>query len=311
MSAVSIILCSMAFSTMHGFAQTQPPSTLSLIRTIGTRSELYSIAGISTDLRGNIFVTDVLDYAVKKFDGKGRLLERVGHRGYGPGEFRSPAYSVFCHDTLAVLQVQDPRIQIFDRDLSYLGEFSVADAMPIDIACTPCGWLGVAIIVDSAHGGVLLYPNMCGRFPRRILFQRTGKKHPLYGATRIGLCHDGTVVAAYLFMNRVELYTRTGRLLRQFTVPAMSEFIGDGEGTSVPEKTYIRRVLTRANGEIILVGGTEAPNPGRDLFVFNREGTYLGTRTLPEKSRVICVGEQGSLYAAEEFGTSIRKFLVH
>ncbi|HXX64330.1 MAG TPA: hypothetical protein VEO56_11105, partial [Bacteroidota bacterium] len=169
-----ITLCLVASTIFGAFAQ--PPGVLSLAETIGTRSELYSIAGISTDPRGNFYITDVLDYAVKKFDGKGKLLARVGHRGYGPGEFRAPAYSVFCRDTLAVLQVEDPRVQIFGRDLTYLGEFCVPDAMPIDIACMRSGSLAIAIIADSTHGAVLVYANMKGRSPRRITFEETGRR---------------------------------------------------------------------------------------------------------------------------------------
>ena len=39
---------------------------------------------------GEIYVLDSLDYALKKFDARGRLMEKGRRQGQGPGEFLSP-----------------------------------------------------------------------------------------------------------------------------------------------------------------------------------------------------------------------------
>jgi hypothetical protein len=281
-------------------------------RTLGTGADalLYSVSGISVDGRNNVYVTDLLDYSVKKFDKRGTCVGKVGRRGTGPGEFRSPALSLVIGERLVVLQMEDPRIQVFDTGLTYRGGFIVQGGMPVDI--TP-GWprgMAIALYGDSSRGMVLKYNGPGWLNPRRIPLEPTGKAHPLYAASRIALCRDGTLVVAYLFMNRVELYSREGRFRRRFSVGGMVCGKGDDDDGQVPEKTYFRKVLLDAAGNILLLGGNQAPHPGRDIFVCRRDGSCIRTFVLPCGSRVIAAGEKNALYATDEAGTRVEKYIL-
>jgi hypothetical protein len=278
-------------------------------RTLGN-AILYSVSGISVDRRSNVYVTDLLDYSVKKFDRSGACVGKVGRRGTGPGEFKSPALSLVIGGRLVVLQMEDPRIQVFDTGLVYRGGFIVPWGMPVDI--TP-GWprgMAIALYSDSSRGMVLRYEGPEGGTPRRILLEPTGKRHPLYSASRIALCRDGTLVVAYLFMNRVELYSREGRFRRWFSVGGMVRGEEEEDDQGVPEKTYFRKVLLDDAGNILLLGGNQAPHPGRDIFVCRRNGSCIRTFVLPSRSRVIAVGEKNTLYATDEAGTRVEKYIL-
>ena len=237
-------------------------------------------------------------------------MGKVGRRGTGPGEFRSPAFSMLTGERLIVLQMEDPRIQVFDTGLVFRGGFIVPGGMPVDITPVWPRGMAIALYGDSSHGVVLRYDGTEGRSPQRIPLEPTGKGHPLYAASRIAVCHDGTLVVAYLFINRVELYSREGRLLRRFSVGGMVSEGGEEDDRQVPQRTYFRKVLLDAAGNILLLGGNQAPHPGRDIFVRRRDGSSIHTFVLPSRTRLIAAGENHALYATDEGGTRVERYIL-
>lgn len=47
----------------------------------------YRVRDINVDNRGNIYVVDMSNYRVQKFDRNGNYLQTIGRYGQGPGEF--------------------------------------------------------------------------------------------------------------------------------------------------------------------------------------------------------------------------------
>jgi hypothetical protein len=276
----------------------------------GSDGVLYSVSGIAVDRRNNMYVTDLLDYSVKKFDGRGAYLGKVGRRGRGPAEFRTPALSLVTGNRLVVLQMEDPRVQVFDEGLGFRGEFNVKGGLPVDIAPDRPRGMAIALYSDTSYGIVLRYDRPEGGEPSRVQMEPTGRAHPLYAAARIAVCPDGLLVAGYLFMNRVELYTRNGRLLRRFSVLQMPATISAKDDRRVPEDTYIRKVLVDGAGRILLLGGNQAPHPGQDIFIYREDGSFIRTYELPFKCRVLASGGNGSIYASDAAGTRIEKFTL-
>jgi hypothetical protein len=286
--------------------------TVCLARSVGTGRDtpLYSVSGIALDERSNMFVTDRLDYSVKKFDGNGACRGRVGRRGTGPGEFRSPALSLVTGGRLVVLQASDPRIELFDTDLKYRGEFVVRGGMPVDIAKAGPRGLALALYSDTAGASVLLCEEPEGINVRRIVISATGMKNPLYAASHIAVCRDGSIVVASLFLNRVEMYSTGGKLLRRFSIAGMVSPPQCDDDGRVPGSTYFRKVVVDGQGRILLLGGNQAFHPGRDLFVCSSNGSYLRTCTLQFKPRVIVPGGGKALYATDETGTRIERYII-
>jgi len=275
--------------------------------TLGHRGNapLYSVSGISVDGHGNIFVTDILEYAVKKFDPCGRLVARTGRRGSGPGEFRAPTLSVAAGGRVVVVQVEDPRIEIFDTGLVFREEVRVSGGLPVDLAQAGGGAFAVALCGDSTSAEVLLYRPGRHEQPARLRLAPTGCRLPLYAAVRVGFSPGGRIVAAYLFLNRVEIYSRRGRLLRRFAVDGMPCRIAEPGDRRIPEETYFRKVLVDTDGSIILLGGNQGPHPGRDLFICSSSGNVRRRLVLPSRARTLSLGGAHRLLAASEDGTAV------
>jgi hypothetical protein len=81
--------------------------------------------------------------------------------------------------------------------------------------------------------------------------------------------------------------------------------IDDGR---IPEETYFRKVLVDAAGNILLLGGSQSPHPGRDVFLCRKDGSLLRTFVLASRSRLIALGKPGALYATDETGTIVEKY---
>ena len=116
-------------------------------------------SGISILRSGNLVVTDGYgNNRIVLFAPDGALIKQVGlraggpeDRGTGPGEFHLPHQAaVDAADNVYVVDRENHRIQIFDKDLNYLREFAHAGWNPWDIAISRKGDDGFAYIADHA-----------------------------------------------------------------------------------------------------------------------------------------------------------------
>jgi len=73
--------------------------------------------------RGRIYVADTHAHDIKVFTDDGRLLDVIGRRGEGPGEFNSPTHLAFAFDKLYVTDTLNSRIQIFDEHGKMFNKF--------------------------------------------------------------------------------------------------------------------------------------------------------------------------------------------
>ena len=86
--------------------------------------ELVRPVGIARDsVRGRLFVADSQAHDVKVFTDDGTLLEIIGRRGEGAGEFNGPTYVAWANDRLLVTDTLNSRVQVFDAEGRYLHEF--------------------------------------------------------------------------------------------------------------------------------------------------------------------------------------------
>jgi hypothetical protein len=85
------------------------------------------ISGIDFAPDGSFVLTDVHSSQVRRYDAGGRLQRRMGRRGYGPGEFQMPMFPVIdARGRIHVLDLQQPRITVFDADGTFLRAVSTA-----------------------------------------------------------------------------------------------------------------------------------------------------------------------------------------
>jgi DNA-binding beta-propeller fold protein YncE len=89
------------------------------------RGDYFKIpSGITIDIDGCVYVTDSGLHVVKKFDGKGNLVDSWGNYGHGPGQFSCPqGITVIGPNRIVVDDTGNHRSQMFTLKGVFLCEF--------------------------------------------------------------------------------------------------------------------------------------------------------------------------------------------
>lgn len=73
--------------------------------------------------KGRVFVADTRAHDIKVFSDDGKLINVIGQRGEGNGEFNFPTHLAFVAGKLYVTDSMNSRIQIFDSDGNWIDKF--------------------------------------------------------------------------------------------------------------------------------------------------------------------------------------------
>lgn len=80
--------------------------------------------GLARDAqRGRVYVADTRAHDIKVFDDDGQLMNVIGQRGEGDGEFNFPTHLAFVAGKLYVTDTMNSRIQTFDADGNFIAKF--------------------------------------------------------------------------------------------------------------------------------------------------------------------------------------------
>lgn len=119
--------------------------------------------GLARDAkRGVIYVADARAHDIKLFDDRGQLLEVLGQRGGGDGEFNFPTHLAFAQDRLYVTDSINARVQVFGRDESMKWKFGQRGlyvgnlVRPKGVAVDDEGFI---YVVESLYDTLLVYNN--------------------------------------------------------------------------------------------------------------------------------------------------------
>jgi tripartite motif-containing protein 71 len=86
--------------------------------------EFDAPAGVAVDDQGNVFVSDLYNHWIQKFDASGRFLAAWGGKGRASGRFRYPAgVAVSRSGEVFVADAFNNRVQVFTRDGRYLRQW--------------------------------------------------------------------------------------------------------------------------------------------------------------------------------------------
>jgi len=81
------------------------------------RGQLQRPTGLARDAqRGRLFVADTYAHDVKVYTEAGELLQTIGRRGNGAGEFNFPTHLAWAQDELYVTDTMNNRVQVFDAE---------------------------------------------------------------------------------------------------------------------------------------------------------------------------------------------------
>ena len=132
-----------------------------------TNKELIDPTGLAVD-GPNIYVTDISNNTLLKFDNTGKPLKSVGQEGSGKGEFDGPVGLTVVGDEVIVCDGNNDRLQVFTSDLVFVRQFGSQGKgngqflCPWDVTHDEDGNL---YVTDSNHVQVF---NINGKFLRTV-----------------------------------------------------------------------------------------------------------------------------------------------
>ena len=267
---------------------------------------LFQWAGVVVDTKGYTYVTDSMDYSLKKFDPQGKLIKKVGRKGQGPGEFMAPRLLDCSEKFLYVTDQYIPGLQVFDKELNFKRRLSIK--MPIsDLKVLSDSQIAVATLLANKVASIFIY-NAGGELIRE--FRYSEKKLPLMmEMVSFDFDTEGNLYVAYTFQDRIEKFNKDEKKLWSEKLLKVKKVKREKVASYVvPTEVVYKDVALDTSGDLFVLGGHLSKNKSRDVYVLSPEGKYLTTFSLPDSSHCIYIDENNFLYSRANEGVTIKKF---
>jgi hypothetical protein len=289
---------------------TLPKVTLEEVLSVGCLDDdtLFQWVGVAVDPTGHIYVTDAMDYSIKKFGADGRLLQKAGRKGQGPGEFLAPRLLVRSDEHLFVTDQSIPGIQVFDHNLKFVRRIPIK--IPIgDIQVLSDDRIAVVALLLNQSGSIHVY-NHGGEILRKIHYNGR-KKTSMMDWVEIGFDGEDSLYVLYNFQDRIEKFDPTGGKLWARSILNLKRVKTKRVGPwTVPDKIIFKDLVFDSEERLYILGGGFSKNPSRDVYVLNPKGEFLTTFTLPETSHCIYIDSKNNLYSRANEGITLKKYRI-
>jgi len=267
---------------------------------------IFLWTGIAVDVNDDIYLVDTLDYAVKKFDPRGRLLKKTGRKGQGPGEFTQAVGLAVAGGFVYVWDLNVKALQVFSRDLVFQKSLPLPGTVD-GLSRRPDGTLAAAIRT-SAGAEKFIILTADGRITRE--FGLTDSRS-LILTESVGLASgpSGDIFFGYLFRDLVEKRNDRGeRLWARSLWGGKTPAAVETHGFKIPTETCILSVACDSRGRLYALGGKKAKYQAREVAVFEADGSAAAGFVLPEPSHTIYVDHHDDLYVAADGGVTLKKY---
>lgn len=258
--------------------------------------------GVAVDSNGNVFVTDLNNHSVHKFDSEGKLAAKWGTRGCGDGQFNEPnCVAVDSKGNVYVVDSGNHRIQQFDSDGKFLGKWGSQGSGEGEFE-EPSG-----AAVDSTGNVYVadLYNHRVQKFDSQAKFlMKFGKKGR--GDGELACPHDvavdsaGNVYVADFGSDRIQKFDSHGN----FRLKWGSRGTGDGQFRDPNCVT----VDSEGNVFVADMGNSRIQkfdSQGQFLRKWGRKGSGEGEFDWP---LYVAVDSGGTVFVADGHNTRIQKF---
>ncbi|MGD8538534.1 MAG: 6-bladed beta-propeller [Candidatus Aminicenantes bacterium] len=289
---------------------TNPKVKLKEVLSVGHLDDdaLFQWVGVVVDPSGQIYVTDAMDYSLKKFGADGRLLQKAGRKGQGPGEFLAPRLLARSDKYLFVTDQSVPGIQVFDHTLRFIRRIPIK--IPIgDVCVLTDDRIAVVALLLNQPGCIHVY-DLEGQILKKTQYGE-GKKSSMMDWVEIGFNSERKLYILYNFQDRIEKFGADGG--RLWSRPLLNikriktKKIGPWE---VPDKIIFKDLVLDSEDRLYILGGGHSENPSRDVYVLDPDGAHLTTFALPESSHCIYIDSRNFLYSRANDGITLKKYRI-
>ncbi|MCP2604761.1 6-bladed beta-propeller [Candidatus Aminicenantes bacterium AH-873-B07] len=273
------------------------------ILSIGTEDDnlIFQWVGITTDVEGNIYITDLKDYSIKKFNEKGEFIKKSGRRGQGPGEFQSPGILRYYKGYLFVAEIQHRGIQVFDTNLNF--KFKI----PIDIPVSDFELIDKdKIAITTINENCILIYDYKGKRKEKIKYAED--KRMMLNTVTFKINNDNYFLAfqwkdiiVRLNKNGQKIWTKNLLNIKKIKIKKTGFF-------NIPVNIVYKTIEIDSKGNIFILGGHLSKHKSRDVYVLSKSGKYLTTIILPEPTHTIYIDNKNYLYSRSAMGICIKKY---
>jgi outer membrane protein assembly factor BamB len=267
---------------------------------------LFQWVGVAADSEGNIYVTDAMDYSLKKFDAAGNLLAKTGRRGQGPGEFTAPRFLDCSQHFLFVTEQYQPVIKVFDKTLQY--RFHIPLEGPVgDIKVLHNDLVAIAALSARREAHLAFYDRK-GKIVKRIPFSESPSPM-LMDMVSFDIDRRGCLYLAYNFADRIEKFDESGKRVWTKNLLGIKQVKRKKIASHVvPIDIVYKDVALDKSGNLYVLGGKFSRNRSRDVYILNPDGEHRWTFTLPDTSHCIYIDGKDFLYARANDGITLKKY---
>ncbi|WP_165776423.1 HYR domain-containing protein, partial [Candidatus Nitrosotalea bavarica] len=297
--AIVLVLSSMFVG--YSWATPSPPSFSTQWGSYGlaTNGQFAFPQGVAIDPSGNVYVTDLGNTRVEKFDSNGNFLSAFGGKGSGNGQFHSPIGIAIANGFIYVVDNNNDNVQKFDLTGKFItswGEKGTNNGtllLPKGIAVDLTGDVYVA---DTGNNRIEKFDSN-GNFLQNIGQSGLGDGQFL-SPTDVAADSQGSIYVTDSGGNKIEKFTEDGVFLNTFSVSTGAN-LQHPFGISVDKSGNIF-VADSGNNRIVELDTTGTPvttwgsqGTGDDFF-----DTPLGT----------AVDSNGNVFVVDSNNNRIEKF---
>lgn len=278
----------------------------------------YQRSSVATDNEGNIYITDLEDYSIKKFNNVGELIKVAGKKGDEPGEFQGPNIIRYYRGKLYVSEVYRPGIQVFDEELNFKFKIPIRFTVT-DFNIVSEDRIAVSTLRQEKSEAdyifcIYIYDREGNEKEEDKIIYSTEKKFSMMNTVSFDVYRKNYFLIAYDWIDRIERFYKSGRLVW------IRDLLGKKKARTRREKhskrlfgvypieAVYKSIALDRHGNVYILGGDLSENISRDVYVMSINGHHLTTFTLPEASRTIHFDKENFLYSRSEDGKTIKKY---
>jgi len=234
---------------------------------------LFQWVGVVADSEGNIYVTDAMDYSLKKFDADGNFLAKTGRRGQGPGEFTALRLVDSSEQFLFVTEQYQPVIKVFDKKLQY--QFQIPLKGPAgDMKALGDNLVAVVVLSAKSESHLEFYDRE-GKIVKKLYFSERPFSI-LMDMVSFDVDGQGNLYLAYNFTDRIEKFDGSGKKVWQEFVGHQTGEKGKNIFSFRPHRNCLQGRCVGPVGERLCIGREIFQEPGSRCVCFEAGwGTFV------------------------------------